>query len=196
MLSELTESVVATIQSAARKLTGFRRRQFQVEMAIKYCASDPRRAETIFGWSRETVRTGLGEWRTGVRCLENFSARGRRKSEERDPELAREIQVIVEPASQADPKFQTPLAYTRVTAAAVHQQLAARRADAGRPLPAERTLYNILNRMGYCLRRVRKTAPQKKSSKPTPSSTTSARSTYGSPRNRKRCEFRWIPRPK
>jgi len=49
MLAELTESVRETIQSAARKLTGFRRRQFQAEMAIKYCRSNPRRAERVFG---------------------------------------------------------------------------------------------------------------------------------------------------
>ena len=40
------------------------------------------------------------------------------------------------------------------------------------PAPAERTLYDILNRLGYCLRRVRKTKPQKNSPRPTPSSTT------------------------
>lgn len=196
MLSELTESVLSTIQSAAQKLTAFRRRQFQAEMAVKYCAGDPRRAETIFGWGRDAVATGLGELRSGIRCLDNFSARGRHKSEERDPELARAIQAIVDPASQADPKFQTPLAYTRMTAAAVHEQLAARRPETGRPLPSERTLYNILNRMGYCLRRVRKTTPQKKSPKPTPSSTTSTKSTSGSPANRKRFASRSTPRPK
>ncbi|HVA45487.1 MAG TPA: hypothetical protein VNH11_03800, partial [Pirellulales bacterium] len=68
MLSELTESVLATIKSAARKLTGFRRRQFQAEMAIKYCDGNPRRVEELFGWSRDTVNTGLGERRTGIRC--------------------------------------------------------------------------------------------------------------------------------
>jgi hypothetical protein len=41
MLEELTESVKETIKSAARKLTGFRRRQFQAEMAIKYCQGHP-----------------------------------------------------------------------------------------------------------------------------------------------------------
>jgi hypothetical protein len=35
MLEELTESVKETVKSAARKLTGFRRRQFQAEMTIK-----------------------------------------------------------------------------------------------------------------------------------------------------------------
>ena len=37
MLTELTESVKARLRSAARKLTGYRRRQFQAEMAVKYC---------------------------------------------------------------------------------------------------------------------------------------------------------------
>jgi hypothetical protein len=84
------------------------------------------------------------------------------------------IHAIIEPDSQADPKFQTPLAYTRVTAKAVREQLLAEAAatPAQAAVPAERTLYDILNRLGFCLRRVRKTKPQKKSPRPTPSSTT------------------------
>jgi hypothetical protein len=163
MISELTESVVATIQSAARKLTGFRRRQFQAEMAAKYCDGQPRRAEGVFGWGREAVNKGLNELRTGIRCVDNVKARGRHKSEERFPDLVQQIHAIVEPASQADPKFQTPLAYTRITAAAVHRQLAASAVGSGRRAPAQRTVHDILNRLGYRLRRVRKTAPQKNS---------------------------------
>ena len=179
MLSELTESVLATIKSAARKLTGFRRRQFQAEMAIKYCDGNPRRVEELFGWSRDTVNTGLGERRTGIRCQENFTVRGRKRTEDQTPELADEIRSIVEPVSQADPKFQTPLAYTRITAAAVHQLLVNRAADADRPVPAKRTVHDILNRLGYRLRRVRKTAPQKNFPRPTPSLSTSTKSTHG-----------------
>ena len=59
VMSELTESVVATIQSAARKLTGFLRRQFQAEMTLKYCEGQARRAEALFGWGRVAVDTGL-----------------------------------------------------------------------------------------------------------------------------------------
>jgi hypothetical protein len=70
MLAELTESVIETIRSAARKLSGFRRRQFQAEMAAKYCDSNPRRAEQVFGWGRDAVNTGLNELRSGIRCLE------------------------------------------------------------------------------------------------------------------------------
>jgi len=196
MLAEWTESVRETIQSAARKLTGFRRRQFQAEMAIKYCGGSPRRAEQVFGWGREAVNTGLNELRTGIRCVEDFSARGRRRTEEQNPELAQEIHALVEPKSQADPKFQTPLAYTRITAKAVHERLAANAGAGERHVPAERTVYDILNRLGYRLRRVRKTKPQKKSPRPTPSSTTCGKSTRKPRRMRKLSASRSTPRPR
>lgn len=196
MLAELTESAKEAIRSAARKLTGFRRRQFQAEMAIKYCRGKPRRAEQVFGWGRDAVNTGLGELRTGIRCVENFSARWRRKTEEQNPELVQQIHALVEPESQADPKFQTPLAYTRVTAKAVHEQLVAHTTENQRKVPSERTLYDILNRLGYRLRRVRKTKPQKKSPRPTPSSTTCGTSTRKPRRTRRRCASRSTPRPR
>ncbi len=196
MLSELTESVVETICLAARKLTGFARRQFQAEMAVKYCASSPRHAEQVFGWGREAVNTGLNELRTGIRCVEDFSTRGRPKTEEASPELVPQIHALVEPLSQADPKFQTPLAYTRMTAKAVHQHLQADAARTGLPVPAERTVYDILNRLGYRLRRVLKTKPQKNCLKPTPSLTTFGKSTRKLQATRKRYGSRSTPRPK
>lgn len=196
MLTELTESVRETIRSAARKLTGFRRRQFQAETAIKYCQGNPRRAEEVFGWGREAVNTGLNELRTGIRCVEDFSTRGRHKTEERQPELVEEIHALVDSHSQADPKFQTPLAYTRMTAKAVRERLAANTAKKNRHVPAERTLYDILNRLGYRLRRVRKTKPQKNFRKPTPSSTTCGKSTPKPRKTGKRSASRSTPRPK
>jgi len=196
MLAELTESVRETIRSAARKLTGFRRRQFQAEMAIKYCQGNPRRAEQVFGWGRDAVNTGLNELRTGIRCVDNFSTRGRHKTEERQPELVQEIHALVDPQSQADPKFQTPLAYTRMTAKAVRERLAANTAERDRHVPAERTLYDILNRLGYRLRRVRKTKPQKNFPRPTPSSTTCGKSTPRPRKTSKRSVSRLTPRPR
>ena len=172
MAADLTDAVYETILSAARKLTGFLRRQFQAEVARQYCQGSARQAEQLFGWGRDAVETGLNELRTGIRCLDHFSARGRHKTEQLDPTLVDRIRAIVEPHSQADPKFQTPLAFTRVTAKAVREQLLAQDAATAPSVPAERTLYDILNRLGYCLRRVRKTKPPKKSPRPTPSSTT------------------------
>ena len=196
MLTELTESVRDTIRSAARKLTGFRRRQFQAEMAIKYCRSNPRCAERVFGWGRAAVNTGLNELRTGIRCLEDYSTRGRPRSEETRPELVQEIHALVEAEAQADPKFQTPLAYTRITAKAVREQLLAKAGGDARHVPAERTMHDLLNRLGYRLRRVQKTKPQKKSRKPTPSSLTYGKSTRRPRKPRKRCASPWTPRPK
>lgn len=196
MLAELTESVKETIQLAAQKLTGFRRREFQAEMALKYCAGKPRLAEATFGWGREAVDTGLNERRTGIRCLDAFSARGRQQSESKQPELVQDIHALVEPKSQADPKFQTTLAYTRMTAKAVHEHLVAKAAGTGRHVPAERTVHDILNRLGYRLRRVRKTKAQKKSPKPMPSSTIYSKFTGKPHRTRKPFASPSTPKPR
>jgi hypothetical protein len=163
MSAELTEQVMETIKSACQKLTGYLRRQFQAEVAERYCEGIPRRAEMVFGWGRDAVNLGLQERRTGIRCVDDYSSRGRHKTEDKFPELTTEIQALVEPHSQADPKFQTPLAYTRMTAKAVREQLLAKASPTSRVVPPERTLHDILNRLGYRLRRVRKTKPQKNS---------------------------------
>jgi hypothetical protein len=169
----LTEDLVETLRSAGRRLTGFKRRQFLAEMAVKYCRGSARLAETVFGWGRAAVNTGLNERRTGIRCVDNFQARGRRKTEEQTPELAEEVQRIVEPAAQADPKFQTPFAFTRITARAVRDQLLEQPQWAGK-IPSRQTVGEILNRLGYRLRRVLKTRPEKNFPKPTPFSPTSS----------------------
>lgn len=168
----LTDDLRATIKLAARKLTGFEQRQFAAEMAIKYCHGSSRLAESVFGWGRAAVEMGLHEKRTGIRCLDNFRARGRKRTEVQTPQLAEEMRRIVEPQAQADPKFQTTLAFTRITARAVRNELLQR--DEFRPVvPTRQTIGEILNRLGYRLRRVLKTRPEKKSRKPTPSSPTS-----------------------
>jgi hypothetical protein len=165
-------------------------------MAIKYCLGNPRRAEHVFGWGRDAVNTGLNELRTGIRCVENYTTRGRRRSEEKSPELVQEIHALVDSKAQADPKFQTPLAYTRITAKAVRERLVANAAGDGRHVPAERTVHDILNRLGYRLRRVQKTKPQKKSRKPTPSLTICGKSTHKPRTTRKLSASRSTPRPR
>ena len=196
MAESLTASMVDSIRSAAKKLTGFPRRQFQAEMAVKYCDGSARHAETVFGWGRDTVKKGLHELHTGERHPDHFSARGRHKTEDCFPEIVQHIHALVEPESQADPKFQTPFAFTRVTAEAVHQQLIIRfgTRDGGPSIPAVRPLRDILNRLGYRLRRVRKTKPQKKSPRPTRSSRTCASSTDKRPATGKRFASRLTAR--
>ena len=174
VMADLTADTRRTILLAATLLTGHKRRRFQAEMAHTYCGGSARHAETTFGWGRDTVHTGLNELRSGIRCVEDFESRGRTATEDLHPEVEVHIRRLVDPHAQADPKFQTPFAYTRVTAKAVREALLAVPELAGK-VPTRQTVGDILNRLGYKLRRVQKARPQKRSPRPTPSSPTSSR---------------------
>jgi len=67
-------------------------------------------------------------------------------------------------------------AYTRVTAKAVRQKLIEEKGWKDEELPKERSISDILNRLGYKLQRVQKTKPQKKIRKRMQSSKTSTKS--------------------
>src|SRR4051794_21484534 len=111
------------------------------------------KAEWVFGWSHHTVTLGLNERRTGITCLGNFSARGNHKTEEKWPELEADMRALAEPESQTDPKFQSPFKYTRMTAKAVRKALIDRKGWTDEELPHVNTIGEILNRLGYKLRR-------------------------------------------
>lgn len=161
-MEKLTEQQIETFKDAARKLTGHKRRAFQAQVALDYLDGSARRAETVFGWCRDTVTLGLHELRTGIRCLDDFGARGRQKSEEVISKLEEDIRALADPQSQADPKFQSPFQYTRITAKAMRQALIDEKGWKDEELPCEKTIGNILNRLGYRLRRVQKRKPVKR----------------------------------
>src|SRR6266571_4389646 len=149
------------LRQGAKRLRGHERRLFMAEVALKLCAGKARKAERRFGWGRETVDKGLHELQQGVRCLENFSARGRPRLEEKTPGLAQDIRAIVEPHTQADPELKSARRYSNLSAADVLEALQAK----GYPkenLPSERSMRDILNRMNYRLKRIQKGKPLKK----------------------------------
>jgi hypothetical protein len=151
----------ALIRSGAKRLTGYQRRLFQAEVATALCGGCARRAEDRFGWGRQTVEKGLQELRRGLRCLEDFAARGRRRSEEKDPRLAADIRAIVEPHAYADPELKSSRRYSNLSAAEVREALL-RKGYPEEGLPSERTMRDILNRMNYRLKRIQKGKPLKK----------------------------------
>ena len=157
----LAERSDALIRSGARRLTGHQRRLFIAEVATGLCGGSARRAERRFGWGRATVAKGLHESRRGIRCVEDFAARGRERSEEKDRRLAADIRAIVEPHAYADPELKSSRRYSNLSAAEVRHALIAR-GHAEADLPAERTMRDILNRMNYRLKRIRKGRPLKK----------------------------------
>jgi Rhodopirellula transposase. len=143
-------------------LSGADRREFIAQITIELLDGNPRKAEHVFGWGRETVKKGMKELATGITCIDNYSARGNKKTEEKIPQLAEDIRSIVEPTSQSDPDFQTTYAYTRITAKGVRQALIDEKGYTDDELPCENTIRNMLNRMGYQLKRIQKTKPLKK----------------------------------
>jgi hypothetical protein len=161
-MNALQDPHIATIKDAARKLTGAKRRAFQAQVALDYLDGSARRAEAVFGWSRRTVVLGLHELRTGLTCVDNTSARGNRPTEEKRPQLAEEMRSLAEPQSQVDPKFQSAFCSTRMTAKAMRQALIDKKSWQDGHLPCENTIGNILNRLGYRLRRVQKAKPVKR----------------------------------
>ncbi len=160
-MEDSAEILDALIRSGARRLTGFQRRAFQAEVAVELCAGNARQAERRFGWGRETVEKGLHERQTGLRCLEDFVARGRRRSEDKDPRLAEDIRVIVEPHTHADPELKSSRRSSNLSAAEVRAALIEKGHPRGE-LPGERTMRDILNRMNYRLKRLRKGKPLRK----------------------------------
>jgi len=92
----LSETVKATIQDAAQKLTGFRKRDFMAKVAEDYFEGSARRTETYLGWNRHTVVIGLHERRSEVICLDYYQGRGGSKSEEVFPDLEVDIRAIVD----------------------------------------------------------------------------------------------------
>jgi Rhodopirellula transposase DDE domain len=158
----LTPSHIADVRLAASTMTGAKRRAFEAEMTLKYCAGNPLQAETTFGWSRRTVTLGLAERRTGIMCLGAQSAfSGRKRWEDLHREAAEDLRRLAEAHAQQDPTFRTTLAYTRLTAHAAREALRVQGYEEDQ-VPSPSTMAEVLNRMGFRLRKVVKAKPQKK----------------------------------
>jgi hypothetical protein len=122
---------IADLRLAAAQMTGAKRRAFQAEMTVQYCAGNARQAERVFGWGRDTIEVGLAERRTGMTCVGAQSAfSGRKRWEDHQPQAAAALRHLAEAHAQQDPTFRTPLAYTRLTAKAAGAALSAQGFDA------------------------------------------------------------------
>ena len=123
-------------------------------------------AQQELGWNRNTIRKGIKELKSGLTCVDNNAAKGRKKAEEHLPNLLEDIKNLVDSQSQADPSFKSQRLYTRVSAAQVRKQLISKFGYSDDDLPTEETIRVKLNNLGYRLKRVAKVLPQKKFQKP------------------------------
>jgi DDE family transposase len=168
---ELTGTLKALFIETARTLKGSERRRFMARTIQELGPGGQRRAERDLGWNRQTLRKALRELASGRICLDAVTLRGRKRAEAHLPTLLTDIKAIVDSQSQVDPQFRTRRLYTRLTVAEVRRQLIAQKGYTDAQLPTERTIANKLASLGYYPTRVAKTQPQKRSQKPTPSST-------------------------
>lgn len=169
----LTPSQIEDLRLAASKMDGVERRGFQATIALKYCQVSARLAETVFGWGRRNIEVGLAEKRTGIVCMGLQSAfSGAKRWEEKQPVAALSLRQLAESHAQQDPTFKPSIAYTRLTAASALKQLKEQGFNQEQ-LPSPSTMAQVLNRMGYRLRKVVKAKPQKKLLKQTTSLITS-----------------------
>lgn len=161
-MEDISQPHDALLQSAAKRLRGHQRRLFIAEVALELCGGSARQAESRFGWGRDTVTKGMHELQQGIRCQENFAARGRPRWEEQVAQRAEDIRALVEPHTQADPELKSERRYTNLTAAETLELLHTKKGYAKQDLPSERSMRDILNRMGYRLKRIQKAKPLKK----------------------------------
>jgi hypothetical protein len=169
MAIELTDDLKSIYVETAKQLQGSERRLFMARIVKVLGAGGQRYAERELKWDRTTIRKGMHELESGIRCLDNFSARGRKRAEAQLPNLLRDMRTILDSQSQTDPTFRTTRLYTRITVAQVRKQLIVEMGYTDEQLPSQETLRSKINEMGYRLRAVRKSQPQKKSHKPMPS---------------------------
>ncbi len=169
---ELTDSRKAWLIETAKTLKGYERRRFLARTVQELGPGGQRRAERELGWNRQTIRKAIRELESGLRCLDAFVLRRRKRAEERLPTLLDDITALVDGQSQTDPSFRSTRLYTRLSAAEVRRQLILHYGYTDDELPTERTISTKLRDLGYHPTKVAKTQPQKRSPRRTPSSTT------------------------
>jgi hypothetical protein len=168
---ELTEQIKQHLRQTAEPLRGWDRRLFMARTVLLLGPDGQRKAERELGWNRGTIRKGTHELDSGIRCLDNFSARGRKRAEEHLPDLLEDVRDLIDAQSQTDPTFHTQRLYTRLSAAEVRRQLAVAKGYTDAQVPCEETIRQKMLHLGYRLRKVAKSQPKKSCPRPTPSST-------------------------
>lgn len=162
MKIELTSAVKSTIQTGVSLLKGADKRAFMASVVSQLGRGGQRLAAQELGWNRDLIRKGLHELRSGITCVDDFSARGRKGWEERHPELIQDIKEIVDTHCETDPTFRTTRLYRRLTAKEVRRQLLEDKGYRPDHVPRERSMRDLLNSLGFRPRKVVKSKPLRK----------------------------------
>ena len=153
----------ALIQDAVKRLTAYKKRAYIAQISFDYFQGNARKTEREMGWGRAGIKTGLKEKETGIQCLDNDRGAGRKRTEDKLLNLSDDMRSLADLQTQADPSMKSSsLTYTRITAKTMRRALMEEKGYSHEELPTEVTIGNILNRLGYNLKRVQKAKPEKK----------------------------------
>ncbi|MBX3015823.1 MAG: hypothetical protein KF832_30165 [Caldilineaceae bacterium] len=95
---ELTEAERHIYQETAKTLKGSERRIYMARIVQTLGHGGQRYVERTLGWNRRTIRKGLSELQSGIHHSDRFSARGRKRIEERLPHLLTDLGTLIEQA--------------------------------------------------------------------------------------------------
>ena len=118
---EISDEQKSLYQTTAQTLKGSERRVFMARVVKLLGQGGQRQAERELGWARSVISKGMHELDSGLRWIDAYNARGRKRVEERLPNLLTDIAAIVDGQSQTDPSFKSTRLYTRLSAAAVRR---------------------------------------------------------------------------
>jgi len=163
---ELSDDLKNVFTETAKILNNSDRRIFMARVVKALGKGGQRYAEDELNWNRDVIRKGMHELESGIRCIDDFSGRGRKPIEEHLPNLIEDIDAIVKGQSQTDPTFKTTRLYTRLSSAEVRQQLIEQKGYIDSDLPSEETIRQKLQELGYRMRSVQKSQPKKKFLRP------------------------------
>jgi hypothetical protein len=162
IITEISKKINDSIQEGTLVLTGQSKRVLMGILSLSIGRGGQSKVAVALGASRMTVRKGAKEAASGEVKKDAFNERGRKEATECLPNLKADIKAIVDAQSQIDPKFQSNRIYTRLTGIEIRKQLIKNGKYNDEILPTERTIRNITNKLGYTLRKIKKTKPPKK----------------------------------
>lgn len=159
---KLTESIIAFLKKTAASIKGSARRAFMADTVEQLGYGGQTMAEVKLGWARTTIRLGQREKESGFQCIPACNMRGRKPVEFYLPNLPKDIREIVDEFSQTDPQFRNKRLYTRLTVKELRNQLITYKGYLSESLPGDETLRLRMNRLGFVLKKVKKSKPLKK----------------------------------
>lgn len=115
----------------------------------------------IFHLSRKTIKKAICLFKKEVKYKLDIETRGRKSLSEKYPTLKEDITKIVENHCSTDPRFKNEKQYVKLTI----QEIISKLIETGKYTEKsfkKSSIANLLNKMGYNLKKVKKTKPLKK----------------------------------